>query len=153
MLETFSYQYKRNRKWKLAKKWRDLWMKVHTNLIYFGDHRCLSRSEESKCMWIHGNDSAMWVFWKVYQVSVCLCVLSTWDLFNFQRVFPFFSYLLCYPYFVTFLSMRKTRKDEMIKNVGKGGGGERRWGKSVNPTWLTTVYITVMERTWWKDKI
>ena len=36
---------------------------THGNLIYFGDHRCLSRSEESKCMWTHGNGGTMWVMW------------------------------------------------------------------------------------------
>ena len=30
----------------------------------FHDHRCLSRSEESKCMWTSGNDGATWEFLK-----------------------------------------------------------------------------------------
>ena len=30
-------------------------------LIYFDDYRCLSQSEESKCMWTHGKDGATWV--------------------------------------------------------------------------------------------
>ena len=52
------------------------------------------------------------VFWsrkasvitEIYQVSMCLCVLSSRDLFIFCWVFPFLIYLLCYQYFGTFLS-------------------------------------------------
>ena len=33
---------------------------THRNLIYFGDHRCLSRSEEIKCMWTCDYDGATW---------------------------------------------------------------------------------------------
>ena len=29
---------------------------TETYLIYFNDHRCFSQSEESKCMWTHGED-------------------------------------------------------------------------------------------------
>ena len=44
-------------------KWRDLLKKgthkhTETYLIYFKDHRNLSLSEESKCMWKHGKDGA-----------------------------------------------------------------------------------------------
>ena len=28
-------------------------------LIYFDDHRCVSQSEESKCMWTHGKGDIM----------------------------------------------------------------------------------------------
>ena len=31
---------------------------TETYLICFNDHRCLSQSEESKCMWTHGKDGA-----------------------------------------------------------------------------------------------
>ena len=53
----------------LNEKWRDLWRKgthkhMETYLRYFDDHRCLSQSEESKCMWTHGKDGATWEFWK-----------------------------------------------------------------------------------------
>ena len=55
--------YTQNRKRKGTEKWRDLWMKVthkhmETWMIYFGDHRCLFRSEVSKYMWTNGNDGA-----------------------------------------------------------------------------------------------
>jgi hypothetical protein len=56
------------------------------------------------------------VFWlrkasviaKIYQVSVCLglCITFIWRSLHFLvRVFPFFSYLLSFLYFGTFLSM------------------------------------------------
>ena len=65
----FSYEFfliitqkssKRKRK-HLPKKWRDLRTKgthKHTEASFklFDDHRYLSRSEESKCMWTQGND-------------------------------------------------------------------------------------------------
>ena len=103
---------------------------THGNLIYFGDHRCLSQSEEIKYMWTCSNNDTTWVshgfvittcshifnlFWsrkasvitKIYQVSMCLCLCVTfiWRSLNFLvRVFSFFSYVLCYQYFGSFLS-------------------------------------------------
>ena len=38
--------------------WKYTWTQTHRNLIYFGNHKCLSRSEESKCLWTR----VMWVF-------------------------------------------------------------------------------------------
>ena len=35
------------------------------NLRYFGDHRCLSQWEESKCMWTHGKMASHECLWKV----------------------------------------------------------------------------------------
>ena len=36
---------------------------THGSLIeIFDNYRCLSRAEESKCMWTHGKDGAMWEF-------------------------------------------------------------------------------------------
>ena len=52
----------------------------HKNLIYFGNHRCLSRSEESKyvyCLLIEKQS----VIAEIYQVFVCLCELSPGGLF------------------------------------------------------------------------
>ena len=91
---------------------------THGNLIYFGNHRCLSWSEESKCMWTQGNDGAMWLAWcnlylvftyiyslliekgisdpRNISVTMCLCVLSFGYLSIFWRVSPSFSYLLSY---------------------------------------------------------
>ena len=62
----------KNRKRKrnfLPKKWRDLRTKgIHkyteTYLKCFDDHRCLSRSEESKCMWTQGKDCITWEYCK-----------------------------------------------------------------------------------------
>ena len=34
---------------------------TEASLKRFGNHRCLSQSEESKCMWTHGKDGALWV--------------------------------------------------------------------------------------------
>ena len=31
------------------------------SLKFFNDHRCLSHSEESKCLWKHGKDCTTWV--------------------------------------------------------------------------------------------
>ena len=46
------------------KEWRDLMKDVHKHmeawLKHLDDHRCLSWSEESKCMWTHGKDSTIW---------------------------------------------------------------------------------------------
>ena len=57
----------KKKKKKLIEKWRNLRRKVTykylgTYLRYFDDHRCLSGSEESKCMWTPGKDGAMWEF-------------------------------------------------------------------------------------------
>ena len=76
----------RKRKGKLLPKNEEIsgW-KVHTNTqklnIYFNDHRCLSRSEESKCMWTHGKDG-------VTLSCVCMCLSSS----IFGKSFP----ILCY---------------------------------------------------------
>ena len=40
---------------------------METYLIYFDGHRCLSQSEESKCMWTQGEDGIMWVLEKCKQ--------------------------------------------------------------------------------------
>ena len=40
---------------------------TEASLKHFGDHRCLSQSEESKCMWTHGKDGAMWIASKCHQ--------------------------------------------------------------------------------------
>ena len=38
---------------------------IHRSFIEaFDDHRCLSHSEERKCMWTHGKNDAMWEFWR-----------------------------------------------------------------------------------------
>ena len=42
-----SYWKRRDLQTKVTHKHMETWMK------YLGDHRCLSRSEESKCMWTH----------------------------------------------------------------------------------------------------
>ena len=51
--------------------------KAHTitYLKYFDDHRRLSWSEESKCMWAHGKDGAMWEFLKTYVYHNCIIFL------------------------------------------------------------------------------
>jgi hypothetical protein len=41
---------------------------------------------------------------EIYKVSVCLCVLSSGDLFIFVVNFPFLFLFIVYPYFGTFLS-------------------------------------------------
>ena len=78
---------------------------THGNLIYFDDHRCLSRSEESKCMWSHGNVVAMSLpcfhihllssDWERYLWSskyinsfLCLCLSFTRSSLNFLLFFP-----------------------------------------------------------------
>ena len=38
---------------------------THGNLIYFSNHRCLSWSEESECMWTWGNDDTTWEFFNL----------------------------------------------------------------------------------------
>ena len=40
----------------------DTYNHMETYLIYFIDNGCLSQSEESKCMWTHGEDGVKWVF-------------------------------------------------------------------------------------------
>ena len=81
---------------------------------YFDDHRCLSRSEKSKCIWTHSKDGIMWLtllrhLYRIFtyisphviekgicdhqnilslHVLVFKCTLSR-DLFIFLLSFPF----------------------------------------------------------------
>ena len=92
-----------------------------THHHYFLDHRGLSWSEESKCMWtcckdwrqslprVHiyllSSDRERHLWSPIYFKFLCLCVTFVQRSLHFSgRVFPFFSYFLCYPYFGTFLS-------------------------------------------------
>ena len=82
---------KRKRKGKLTKKWRNLWMKVHTN------------TQKLDTFWGSHTFTLFWsrkasVNAEIFQVSMCLCVLSSWDFFIFWWVFPFLSYLSSYNY-------------------------------------------------------
>ena len=80
---------------------------TQTYLIYFDDHRWLSQSEESKCMWTHGKDTCIYKFTYIYSLpdwernlwlskyiillSMCLCVPFLRRSLHFSvRVFPFF---------------------------------------------------------------
>ena len=38
---------------------------THRNLRYFNNHKCLSRSEESKCMWTCGKMASCECLWQV----------------------------------------------------------------------------------------
>ena len=91
--KTFKYR-KRKRKL-LAKKWRDLLMKVTQkdtgSLIE--DHRCLSESEGSKCMWPH----IFTLFWliktsviKMFRLSFHVFVCAF--LHSFSNSFLFFVF-------------------------------------------------------------
>ena len=123
-----------NFKWKMkgktvTKKLRDLWRKgthkhMETYLIYFDNHRCLSLSEKSKCMWTHGKDGTTWarcaiftmclqiftLFWlrktsvvvEIYQISfrVFVCAFHPEISLFFGKNFPFFvlSILRYFPF-------------------------------------------------------
>ena len=56
-----------------CQKWRYLRMKrthkhTETELINFGNHRCLSHSEKSKCMWTNCKDDATSTWCHLYRV-------------------------------------------------------------------------------------
>ena len=93
------------------KKWRILQMKdthkhAEASLKRFGNHTCLSRSEESKCMWIHGKDGVtvssptLTLFWSR---KTCVIVETfPWSFRVFMCAFhPVISSFLCYLYFST----------------------------------------------------
>ena len=62
----------------VTKKWRDLRRKgthkhSETQLRYFDDHRCLSRTEEGKCMWTHGINMILKAYsWTSRSVANCI---------------------------------------------------------------------------------
>jgi hypothetical protein len=118
------------RKGKLTRKvMRSLveYTQTHGNLRYFGNHRCLSQSEESNCMWTHGKNGITRVFmkgwhftmclrtftlfWsrkasviaKISQVSLCLCTFNRRSC-HFSGEFSLSFHSLSYPYFGTMLS-------------------------------------------------
>ena len=114
----------------LTEKWRE--SHTQTWMIYFGKPRCHSRQKrvnlyECKnsltCVHILVLSSDWeWYLWSpkyIIQVSVCLCLCVTFiqrSLHFSVRAFPFFSYLLCYPYFGIFLS-RWSLYNTFIMNV------------------------------------
>ena len=89
---------------------------TETYLRYFDDHRCLSRSEKSKCIYIYiyifvhlycGSHTFIF-FWlrktsvsiKMYQLSFCVCisVFHLKTLHFFSKGFHFLFLFLCYPF-------------------------------------------------------
>ena len=119
-------------------------MKVHTNtrnLIYisaitdaFLDQKRVNVCEHvvmMACIHIHllSSDRERHLWPLKYIVSVCLYVAVIRRFLHFSvRVFPFFSYLLCYPYFVlsfqpglwyikTFLRKIWFFRDRIFKNI------------------------------------
>ena len=110
------------------------------NLIYFGDYRCLSRSEESKCMCLLiekgicdcQNISSFLVF-------VFLCTFIRTSLHFSVRVFLFFSNLLCFLYFGTFLSTWSQDNTWIINTIYVG-----------NTCWKTKVQsYSIITRQWY----
>ena len=55
---------------------------MKASLKYFDDHRCLSQWEESKCIWIHGKDSAKWVSDLCKPFSHCMESVPTKHLYH-----------------------------------------------------------------------
>ena len=131
----------------LETTWRDLQMKgthKHTEaeLICFDNHRCISQSEESKCMWTHGKDGTKDLFWswktsvivEISQLSfhVFVCVfppeISSFFGKSFPFLFPFFvlSVLRCFPFHVLYtlfcfeqtVCSGRTRWQLMFENCG-----------------------------------
>ena len=92
------------------KKWRDLRKKgthKHTeaSLKRFNYHRCLSRSEESKCIWTHAKDSAMGSSKRFSDASMYLCVPFIQKSLHFLvKVSFFFSYFCIIHFLVLSLS-------------------------------------------------
>ena len=81
---------------------------THANLKYFGDRRCLSQSENSKCMYFHPEISSFFgefsLSFPIYWV-ICTSVLflSTWYLSTLKCYLHLVLYLLhfqqkCYGY-------------------------------------------------------
>ena len=77
---------KRKRKL-LPKKWRDLWMKgtynhTEAKLKWFGNHRCLTRSESSTLSLFWSRKTSVIV--QIFQLN--FCVLFFWRSFIFSKI-------------------------------------------------------------------
>ena len=117
----------RKRKGKLLLKYEEIsGGKAHTDrnfFKYFNNYKCLSRSEESKCMWKHGKDGVGTIFticshtftffWprktsviEIYQISfsVFVCAFPPEISSFFLKSFPFLLPFFVLSYFDTFFS-------------------------------------------------
>ena len=78
-------------------RWKYTQTQTHGNLRYFSDHRCLSLSEESKCMWTHGKMASCdreRHLWSPKYLFPCVCVYFHPEISSlFCPVFPFIPFI------------------------------------------------------------
>ena len=147
---------------------RSLDESAHGNLKYFSDHRCLSRSEESKSMW----SRKVSLIAAIFQVSVCTFIrrslfIGEFSLFlklvllsNAGRglqmfIMPIDQFLVNSIYTLTRCSMHQNMRDTNLLITAKEPkyrchqNNFHLWsvgmleGKSATPTWLMSVDISI----------
>ena len=148
---------------------KQIWMKgTHKQtayLIHFNNHRCLSRSEESKCMWTRSKDSASFticsytftLFWlrkisviiKTFQLNfrVLVCALCP-EIYSFYRksfiyLFVFFNviHIRYVPYHITHVCRLPWSVGSQERTDKKQKLLEERKKKKIDKCLMETNYI------------